>query len=187
MIEQKGRVNRTVKTPGFHICSKYDLKKTREFLTAFESRKKQQGLNLAPMIDIFSMLVIFLLLNFSSTGEIFFISKSLSLPQANHARSLEGLPLVSITQNSIIFEAKNVGNNPVYIEDSHAELPQLRLKLQQIKILHETIFPDKPFKGEVNIQADETIPLIYVKRVMNVLINEGWTGINFAVIPPSSS
>lgn len=186
MIEQKGRIKRVVKVPGFHLSSKYDLSKTRERLTALESKRKQPGLNLAPMIDIFSMLVIFLLLNFSSTGEIFFISKDLSLPQASHARKLEGLPLLSITQNSIIFEAKNVGKNPVYIEDKQAELPQLRLKLQQIKVLHETIFPDKPFKGEVNIQADESIPLIYVKRVMNVLINEGWTGINFAVIPSSS-
>jgi hypothetical protein len=34
---------------------------------------------------------------------------------------------------------------------------------------------------QIKIQADEKVPLSHIKKVMNALISEGWTGINFAV------
>ena len=36
-------------------------------------------------------------------------------------------------------------------------------------------------KLQINIQADENTPVDKIKNVMNILIQEGFTGINFAV------
>jgi hypothetical protein len=44
-----------------------------------------------------------------------------------------------------------------------------------------TIRPNEKFKGSINIQADETTPLIYIKRVMQTCVLEGWNHIHFAV------
>ncbi len=54
-------------------------------------------------------------------------------------------------------------------------LPQLRTRLQQIRLMEESIHPDIAFRGSVNIQADHNTALGYVKRVMSVLDSEGWT------------
>src|SRR5207253_8473724 len=58
-----------------------------------------------------TILVIFLLLNFSATGEIFFIQKNLKLPEATHFKPLEGLPLITVSAAGVTLEAENVGDN----------------------------------------------------------------------------
>jgi biopolymer transport protein ExbD len=177
----KGSIHRKIEAPGYHITPKYDLHKLREKLYHYAKKDFDAALPLTAMVDMFSVLIIFLIMNFSATGEIFFISKDLKLPSAAHATQLESLPLISITKDAVILEAEKTAENPVYLEEKDENLPRLRLKLQQLRILQQTIHPDQPFKGEVNIQADINTPIVYVKRVMNTLITEGWTGINFAV------
>lgn len=175
----KGSFHRIVSPPGYHIKPKYDLHGLRKRMTA-KAKKDEGALPLTSMIDMFSILVIFLLMNFSSTGEIFFISKNMTLPGTKHSHAMESKPLLSITEDRVIFDAKEVGENPIHLEESDQELPRLRSALQQVKAFEQSVRPNQEFKGEVNIQADEKTPIIYIKRVMNTLIAEGWTGIHFA-------
>lgn len=174
--------SKTITKPGYHLKPKFDLPGFREHVHGGGGRAMPVSeLPLTSMIDMFTVLVIFLLMNFSATGEIFFIQKNLKLPEASHARPLESAPLITVTQQGIIFEAEKVGENPEKIEESDQNLPRLAGALRQMKIIEETIHPGKPFKGNINIQADEKTPLVYIKRVMQTCITEGWTGINFAV------
>lgn len=183
MAEIKGSLRRTILSPGYHISPEYDLPGLR--LRMYGSQKKDTNvvLPLTSMIDMFSTLVIVLLLNFSATGEVFFVSKDMTLPEAENAQPLEGLPLISISSEGVSLDAEKVGDNPLHIEESDQNLPKLKSALQKIRILEETTHPDKPFVGKVNIQADEGTAVIYIKRVMNTLISEGWTQINFATNP----
>jgi biopolymer transport protein ExbD len=132
-------------------------------------------------------LVIFLLVNFSATGEVFFINKDVKLPLASHATPIGNAPLISISRDTVTFDAEKVGDNPLHIEESDQNLPQLRLALKKVMEFEKIIRPNEPFKGSVNIQADENTPIIYVKRVMNTLISEGWTGIHFATRKPEKT
>lgn len=181
MARLSGSFGRILKAPGYHVKAKYDLHGTRDRLYGGGGHSDHFDLNLTAMVDMFSMLVMFLLMNFSTTGEVFFISKDVKIPDASHGRPLESKPLITITSQNVIFDAEKIGENPIHLEESDQELPQLKARLQQVRIMEQTIHPDKPFKGEVNIQADEMTSLVYVKRVMNTLISEGWTGIHFAV------
>ena len=136
------------------------------------------------MIDMFTILVIFLLMNFSATGEIFFIQKNLKLPEASHGRPIDTAPLVTVSSQGVTLEAEKVGDNPVRLEESDQALPKLTAALEQIRIMIQTMHPDEPFKGNINIQADENTPLVYIKRVMQTCILAGWNEINFAVREP---
>jgi biopolymer transport protein ExbD len=180
----KGHMHRTVYPPGYRIKSKYDLSGFRSYIEAKKTGAATSfNLPLTPLIDLMSILVIYLLMNFSATGEIFFINKDqVVLPNALHARPLESLALISILKDRVIFEAQQLGGSPIQFEETDLELPQLRARLQQLRVLEQQIHPDKPFKGLVNIQADQDLPLEMVKRTMTVLISEGWTGINFATM-----
>ncbi len=177
----RGSHKRIISPPGYHIKPKYDLSNLRKKLHHSTNTEFNDSLNLTAMIDMFSILVIFLIMNFSSTGEIFFISKNIKLPEASHARPIDNAPLISIVGNSVTLEAETVGDNPVYLEEKNVNLPRLKSKLQQMRIMAEAVNPGQPFKGQVNVQADVNTPVVYIKRVMNTLISEGWTGVNFAV------
>lgn len=181
MIDVKGSSNRLIHPPGYHIKSTYDLTRLREYISSKEDKDLNVVLPLTSMIDMFSMLVIFLLLSFSATGEAFFVNKDIKLPHALNARPLESLPLLSITETSVSLDSDVVGTHSTEVTLS-PQMPKLVAALQHLKQLQEnlTLAGLKP-KTQINIQADQDTPVLYVKRVMNILISEGFTGINFAV------
>lgn len=180
-MDVQGAHSRIIQTPGYHIQPKYDLVQLRKRLNSQEDRDLDVVLPLTSMIDMFSMLVIFLLLNFSATGEAFFVNKDIKLPKASYARPLESLPLISITKDLVTLDSNVVGSHATEISLS-AHMPRLVAALQHLKQLQNNLLSAglQP-KTQINIQADQTTPIIYVKRVMNILISEGFTGINFAV------
>src|SRR4051812_14205632 len=61
---------------------------------------------LTALIDAFSILVIFLLMSFSSTGEILFINKDTELPTAQKAEVLEPHPVVKLDKGKFVLDNK---------------------------------------------------------------------------------
>ncbi|MGE3387295.1 MAG: ExbD/TolR family protein [Bdellovibrionales bacterium] len=173
---------RLVQSPGYHLRPKYDLIHLRARRENARKRHVDFGLSLTAMIDMFSTLVVFLLLNFSATGEAYFVSKNVIIPAAVNARPLETAPLISITKESVILDSHVVGANPVNLTEADLQMPQLVEGLRRLKELQQNLkdagVPQKP---QINIQADENTPVSRIKRVMTILIQEGFSGINFAV------
>lgn len=176
----KGSTHRVITTPGYHIKPQYDLVHTRHILDEKRTKKKTFQLMLAPMVDMFSILVIYLIMNFSTDGEIFFISRDLTIPRASTGQVMQNNPLISVVGSNIVFDA--LENKGTVTEVNNEQAPQLRAALRRIK-QNEMSLGGKTFKGQVNLQADEKTSVEDVKKVMRVLIDEGWTGINFVVNP----
>ena len=85
--------------PGYHIRPRYDLHGLRRRRSDSHKGHVAGELPLTSMIDMFSILVIYLLMNFSATGEIFFLNKNLALPKASKVNSLETSPIISIVND----------------------------------------------------------------------------------------
>ncbi len=185
----KGNMNRLVQVPGNHIHPQFDMAHTRHLIGHRKAKKKSFTLNLAPMVDMFSILVIYLIMNFSSTGEIFFVSKDIIIPKASKGQPLQSFPLISVVKEKVMFDAENAdGGESLYVEDiNEGQLPKLRKMLQAMRKIERQIGGEKNFRGQVNLQADEKTPIEEVKKVMRVLVDEGWTGINFIIDPSSAS
>jgi len=184
----KGHSHRLIQHPGYHIHPEWDLTHLRHLIEVRRHKKSKFSLSLAPMVDMFSVLVIFLLMNFSSSGEVFFVSKEIKLPRASKGIPMQSFPLISVVGDQVVFDADKVeGSGRVSISEPNAEdMPKLREMLSRIKRIEGQIDPSKPFKGQVNLQADKKTDVDRVKQVMRVLIQEGWTGINFIVDPRSN-
>lgn len=175
---------RLVKVPGFHIHPQYDLVHLRHVLHLRRSKKPHFHLNLAPMVDMFSILVIYLIMNFSSSGDAFFVSKGVTIPKASKGLTMQSYPIISIVGQNVAFDAENSEGKGGYLEEPNdGQVPQLRLMLKKVRDIEVQIGGEKAFKGQVNFQADEKTPIEDVKKVMRVLMEEGWTGINFIVDP----
>ena len=115
------------------------------------------------------------------------MNKDIQLPEAEHARPIESLPLVSVTPKGIYLDSNAKGSRPVAVHLEDFEMKAIVGELQRIKTIQENLRAAglQP-KTQINLQADRETPVKYIKRVMNILISNGFTGINFAVreIPP---
>lgn len=185
----KGSSKRLIEVPGYHIKPKWDLVHTRHILHEKRTKKKNFALMLAPMVDMFSILVIYLIMNFSTTGEAFFISRDIQIPQATRGAPMESYPLISVVKDKVFFDADRRGSNErMFIEElNDGQSPQLREALRRIKELEIQIGGEKGFRGQVNLQADRTADVEEVKKIMRLLIEEGWTVINFIIEPTVGS
>ncbi|NJK89128.1 MAG: biopolymer transporter ExbD [Myxococcales bacterium] len=137
---------------------------------------------LTPLIDMFVILVVFLIMNFSATGELVNITKDITLPAAKVDRQLERAPIIQVSANTVVVEGFRVGDSKDLLEDPDLRIPALTDKLQEMRKLDETMHPGQPFKGNIIISADRDIDFKLVRKVMFASADAGYTNVNYAVL-----
>ncbi len=171
--------------PGYHLIAAHDLPHLRRKLKGGgKYRSIHQELSLTSMIDMFSMLIIFLIQSFSAQGELFVTNPNIKLPSAQHAKALDRSPLITVTPDKVVLEGAPAGDNTNIndkIEETDWDLPTLTARLDGYKRFFESIHADVKFPGEVIVQADKSLPFVYLKRVMYSLAKVGFTNVNLAV------
>lgn len=133
-------------------------------------RHVHADLLLTALIDAFSILVIFLLMNFSSTGEVLFMGKNMELPKAHLADVLERNPVIKIDEGKIFVESKLVTADSIT-----AELLEMRKKYQEIH-------PGTEFPGIATIQADRRVKYDLLNQIILAMNQAGYSDIKFAVV-----
>ena len=126
---------------------------------------------LTALIDAFSILVIFLLMNFSSTGEILFITKGVELPQAGQADMLERNTVVRYDEGKFFIENKEMANQDAMIQ----ELVDTRKEWA-------STHPNEEFKGILTIQADKKTKYENLNSIVLAMAHAGYGEIRFAVV-----
>src|ERR1700687_4575170 len=66
------------------------------------------ALSLTSMVDMFTILVVFLLQNYSATGEIIYIPKDVKLPKASQVKELKPAHIVTLTQTDVVLDKDTV-------------------------------------------------------------------------------
>ena len=147
-------------------------------------------LNVVPMVDMMTMLVIFLLQQFSSTGEVLYMQKDIKLPDARHGQMIEIAPTVAISAQQVVVTGVKVADIPDLDRDSgYLNIPALEERLRDEKKRWEFIHkqdPSSKWDGVVNIQADKAVPFRIVKRVMYSCGVAGYFSVNFAALDAGS-
>jgi len=143
-------------------------------------------LNVVPMVDMMTMLVIFLLQQFSSTGEVLYMQRDIKLPDARHGQMIELAPVVAISTHEVVVTGQKVADIADMDRDSgYLNIPALEERLRDEKkrwdFLHQSD-PTKKWDGIVNIQADKKVPFRIVKRVMYSCGVAGYFNVNFAAL-----
>ena len=151
-------------------------------------RGKKDGvvaLMLTSLVDMFMIITIFLLQNFSATGQVLYMSKDIKLPNAAHGVQMERAPVISVSPTSITLEGKEVVATDTLGQGDVLNVPELEDALRDERRRYElahTNDPEHPFRGLVNVQADKTIPFRVMKRVMFACNQSGFGNINFAAL-----
>src|SRR4051812_48756032 len=163
------------------------LEHSKVFGKKFVRGKKSgyAGLMLTSLVDMMTIIVIFLLMNFSANGEVLYMSKDIKLPDAYHGAQLERAPVISVSADAVTFDGKMLLSTGDLEKGDVLNVPELEDALRDEKRRYEQIHandPDHPFKGLVNVQADRRIPFKVIKRVMFACNQSGFGNINFAAL-----
>jgi biopolymer transport protein ExbD len=146
-------------------------------------------LNVVPMVDMMTMLVIFLLQQFSATGEVLYMQKDIKLPDAHHGQMIEVAPVVTISANEITVVGKKVADIADLERDSYLNIPGIEEGLRDEKKKWEFMHQrdqDKQWKGVVNVQADGGVPYRIVRRVLHSCEVAGYSNHNLATLDAGS-
>ena len=134
-------------------------------------------LMLTSMVDMFSMLVVFLLQTFSSSPEIL-VLKGMELPSSITPAMVKEAPVLAISKDGNIYlDQKLVGETKSILKKPDGLLKKLNIIKNDWAKLHKT-----PFTGEINLQADKEIKSTTVSMLMGVLTNSQFQSIQLAVI-----
>ena len=155
-------------------------------------RETNVDLNVVPMVDMMTMLVIFLLQQFSATGEVLYMTKDIKLPDARHGQQIEVMPVVAISSSQVVVSGQKVAEVSELEKDPSQIIAPLVEKLRDEKKRWDFIHQndrdrEKNWKGEVNVQADVKVPFRVVRRVMASAAEAGYGNVNFATVEESSA
>jgi biopolymer transport protein ExbD len=158
------------------------LKSAQKHMQARASRQAYASLNLTAMVDMFTILVIFLLANFSATGEVLFMSKDIQLPKAQVTSELQRAPVVSISKASVSLEGEEVADTEEVQRPEMSDVTDLTLRLKELRRMQQMLRPGATFDGKIVMQCDEGIPFNVVRKVMYAAAEAGYTDVNHAVL-----
>ena len=148
-----------------------------------------EALNLVAYIDMMTMLVIFLLMSFSATGEIVFVQKNLVLPDATNWTDLERAPGISVTTDVVTLDGRQVASGEDLLRDSatgDAKLTELYDTMVTLKNNYKLLHANEDFNGLVIVQADKKVPFAGLKKVLYTAGTAGYQNVNFAVKPKAT-
>ena len=160
-------------------------------------------LQLTAMVDMFTVLVVFLLQNYATTNQILPMPEAVELPQAQTVKELKPSNVVVLTNEDVQLNSKKITDFKTVKEaedwlivDLEKELKavieegekkKLELGAQIQDAVTEAREGEKPedevddFR-KITIQADSKIDFLTVKKVMYTVTEAGIYEINFAVM-----
>lgn len=144
------------------------------------------SLNLTAFVDMMTMLVVFLLMTFSASGEILMSQKGIELPQALNDAELKRAPIITVTKDSITFNGDPVADPRTLLADTSMEWKIIelleRMKVEKTQFELKASEEDKAdIRGFVILQADREVDAKVVNRVMKTAYAAEYPNIMFAI------
>ena len=134
------------------------------------------GLNLIPMMDVLTVLVLFLLFH-SFQGEL--PEQRLELPDSVvETRPRETLAIV-VNPEAVMVQGEPVVSTSELYEDRITMVAQIKVRLQE---LEQDIGVTAPEGKEITLLADKTIPFKVLKKIMSTCTASGYGRISLAVV-----
>ncbi|MFC3679187.1 ExbD/TolR family protein [Bacterioplanoides pacificum] len=146
-----------------------------------EDKKKTIGLHLVSLMDIFTILVFFLLMNSGDSQEIE-SAKFITLPDSQAKSSFSNELLITVTSEQILIDDKPVMALQQVIEADgkpvDAIMEELKLKSDERGELSEF---EKQYGRSVTILGDQEIPYAILRSVMASCSQQNYRDIALAV------
>jgi biopolymer transport protein ExbD len=176
--------------PHAHLYKSVNLEVAKAKLGHAGRKSTFAALNLVSYIDMMTMLVLFLLMSFSATGEILFVQKNIVLPDAQNWTDLERAPVIGVSKDVVTLDGSQVATADELMKDNATgdfKIADLHDKLVTLKNNYKLLHPSEEFNGIAIIQSDKSVEFKMLKKIMYSCAVAGYQNVNFAVNPKKGS
>lgn len=158
------------------------MKESRRIRRMGRNRKKTAGLMLTSLMDVFTILVFFLLAN-TYSSQVLSAPKQIKLPDSVVQTKPRETVVVIIGPSTILVQGEPVISTQEVIKAGNGPIPAISKRLAQIQrniigINTKTAADSKA----ITLLADKKIPFSVLKKVMSTCTHSGYGRISLAVI-----
>lgn len=157
------------------------MRNSRRIKRMGRNRRKISKMNLTSLMDVFTILVFFLLVN-SGSVEVLDTPKEVTLPESRVETKPRETVVIFISPTEVLVQGQLVAMVDEIIAGKANALDPIAARLAQIK---ESVIGINTLtvstSQEVTILADKSVPFTVVKTVMSTCTDEGFENVSLAV------
>lgn len=157
------------------------MRSSRRIKRMGRNRTKIAKMNLTSLMDIFTILVFFLLVN-TGAVQVLDTPKEISLPESRVKSKPRETVVIFISPTEVLVQGKLVALVDDILKDKSSVLDPIAARLAQLKknvIGISTLAVST--SQEVTILADKSVPFIVIKTIMSTCTGEGFEVVSLAV------
>jgi biopolymer transport protein ExbD len=157
------------------------MRNSRRMRRMGRNKKKVTGLNLTSLMDVFTILVFFLLFH-SSGSEVVEAPKQIKLPDSVVETKPRETIVILVSPEVVLVQGEAVIGTPELLQSGNDTIVEITERLDQLErniigISTKTVIASQ----EVTILADKTIPFRVLKKIMSTCTGSGYGRISLAV------
>lgn len=157
------------------------MRNSRRIKRMGRNRMKITKMNLTSLMDVFTILVFFLLVN-SGSVEVLDSPKEVSLPESRVEAKPRETVVILISAKEVLVQGELVAFVDEIVEDKTSVLEPIAARLAELK---ENVIGTSTqvvaSSQEVTILADRSVPFIVIKTIMSTCTGEGFENVSLAV------
>jgi biopolymer transport protein ExbD len=158
------------------------MRNSRRIRRMGRNKRKVTGLNLTSLMDVFTILVFFLLFH-ASGGDVMEAPKQIKLPDSVVETKPRETVVIMVSPEVVLVQGEVVISTPELLENRIETVSEITERLKQLErniigISTKAVIESK----EVTILADKTIPFRALKKIMSTCTGSGYGRISLAVL-----
>ena len=171
-----------IRKPGKVLLRNVPLEFVSKKVTGHGAKPMNADIPLVPFIDFLIVLVVFLLMSFSASGELLAQKPSIVMPKAANVVDLGTAPVIAIDAVVVTLEGRRMADSASLGANAKIErIEPLIADLETMKRNWSILHPQDPFTGQLIVQADQAIDFRIIKKIMFSAAQAGYGNITFAV------
>ena len=162
------------------------MKDNRRLKRMERNRKKTASLMLTSLMDVFTILVFFLLAN-TSSSEVLTAPKQIKLPDSIVDTKPNETVVIIVGPTTILVQGEPVVSTQEVIKAGNGPIPAIAERLARIQ--HNIIGINTKTAADskaITLLADKKIPFSVLKKIMSTCTRSGYGRISLAVIQKAS-
>jgi len=168
-----------IRSPGRRLLHHAPLEMVRKRASGGKSRGVNASLNLTSFIDFLIVVVVFLLMSFSASGEV---PTDADLPRAQNTSNMTDAPMVTVNGTQVMVDGVAAGSiRPILEAGRLTRVDALYDVLRNKKTFWGQLNPKRDFPGVVVLQIDKKVPALVVKSVFRTAAEAGYPHVSFMV------
>jgi biopolymer transport protein ExbD len=137
-------------------------------------------LSLVSLMDIFTILVFFLMLN-ASDVQVLQVNDAVTLPESIANTPAKETLLLMVTKNQVLLQGKLIVDTNELMAQSSNTISTLISELEYQTSRKNGLSEEAKAAQSITVMGDSSIPYVVLKRIMQSCAQAGYTNISLAV------